>query len=154
MLAEPERPPLTAKKNGKGGKMEDGRNGGYSRVLMPIEQSSIRTFIDVKSYLTARDLECRMEHVIENFRHKGLAQLFKDDDRRKLPADQIDKIGRILARLNEAMTIQDMGLPGYRLHPLKGELASFWSVSVSGNWRIIFRFENGSAYDVDLVDYH
>ena len=71
--------------------------------------------------------------MIENFKHKGLAQLFEDDDRRKLPASQIAKIGRILARLNEAMTVQDMGLPGYRLHPLKGELAGFWSVTVSGN---------------------
>ena len=92
--------------------------------------------------------------VIENFRHKGLARFFEDDDRRKVPASQIDKIARILARLNEAVTVQDMGLPGYRLHPLKGELAGFWSVTVSGNWRIIFRFENGSAYDVDLIDYH
>ena len=92
--------------------------------------------------------------MIENFRHKGLASLFEDDDRRKLPAPHIDKIARVLARLNEAMTVQDMGLPGYRLHPLKGELAGFWSIAVSDNWRIIFRFENGSAYDVDLVDYH
>lgn len=51
-------------------------------------------------------------------------------------------------------SVQNMGLQGYRLHPLKGERAGFWSVTVSGNWRIIFRFENGSAYDVDLVDYH
>ena len=92
--------------------------------------------------------------MIETFRHKGLARLFEDDDRRKLPASQIEKIVRILARLNEAMTVQDMGLPGYRLHPRKGELAGFWFVTVSGNWRIIFRFENGSAYDVDLIDYH
>jgi proteic killer suppression protein len=92
--------------------------------------------------------------VIEHFKHKGLVRLFEDDDRRKLPPSQIDKIARILARLNEAMTVQDMGLPGYRLHPLKGELDGLWSVTVSGNWRIIFRFENGSAYDVDLIDYH
>jgi proteic killer suppression protein len=92
--------------------------------------------------------------VIKNFKHKGLAQFFEDDDHRKLPASQIDKIRRILARLNEAMTVHDMGLPGYRLHPLKGASAGFWSVTVSGNWRIIFRFENGIAYDVDLVDYH
>lgn len=92
--------------------------------------------------------------MIENFTHKGLAQFFEDDDRRKLPASQIEKISRILARLNEATTVQDMRLPGYRLHPLKGELARFWSVTVSANWRNIFRFENGSAYDVDLVDYH
>ncbi|MBX3302596.1 MAG: type II toxin-antitoxin system RelE/ParE family toxin [Nitrospira sp.] len=95
-----------------------------------------------------------MEHVIESFRHKRLARLFEDDDPRKVPAAQADKIARILARLNEAVTVQDMGLPGYRLHPLKGELAGFWAVTVSGNWRIIFRFENGSTYDVDLVDYH
>ena len=92
--------------------------------------------------------------MIENFGNKVLARFFEDDDRRKLPASQIDKIARILARLNEAITVQDMGLPGYRLHPLKGELAGFWSVTVSGNWRIIFRFENGSAFDVDLIDYH
>ncbi|MBI5316152.1 MAG: type II toxin-antitoxin system RelE/ParE family toxin [Nitrospirae bacterium] len=64
------------------------------------------------------------------------------------------KVVRILARLNEAMTVQDMALPGYRLHPLKGNLAGCWSVTVSGNWRIIFRFEMGMAYDVDLIDYH
>ena len=92
--------------------------------------------------------------MIENFKHKALAQFFEDDDRQKLPASQIAKIGRILARLNEAVTVQDMGLPAYRLHPLKGELAGFWSVSLSDNWRIIFRFENGSVYDVDLIDYH
>jgi toxin HigB-1 len=83
--------------------------------------------------------------VIESFRHKGLARFFEGDDRRKLPASQIDKIAR---------AVQDMGLPGYRLHPLKGQLDRFWSVTVSGNLRIIFRFENGNAYDVDLIDYH
>ncbi|MGH7184636.1 MAG: type II toxin-antitoxin system RelE/ParE family toxin [Nitrospiraceae bacterium] len=92
--------------------------------------------------------------MIESFRHKGLTKLFEHDDRRKVPASQVDKIVRILARLNEAVTAQDMGLPGYRLHPLKGNLAGFWSVTVSGNWRIIFRFEMGMAYDVDLIDYH
>ena len=92
--------------------------------------------------------------MIEHFRHKGLARFFEDDDRRKLLSSQVDKIARILARLNEAMTVQDMGLPGYRLHPLKGKLDGFWSVTVSGNWRIIFRFENGNAYDVDFIDYH
>lgn len=92
--------------------------------------------------------------MIESFRHKGLRKLVEDDDRRKVPAAHGGKIARILARLNEAVRVQDMGLPGYRLHPLKGELAGFWSVSVSGNLRIVFRFENGAAYDVDLIDYH
>jgi proteic killer suppression protein len=92
--------------------------------------------------------------VIESFQHKGLKRLFEEDDRRKVPATHSDKIARILARLNEALTVQDMALPGYRLHPLKGELTGFWSVSVSGNWRVIFRFESSTAYDVDLIDYH
>jgi proteic killer suppression protein len=65
-----------------------------------------------------------------------------------------DKIVRILTRLNEAPRVQDLGLPGYRLHPLKDEFEGFWSVSVSGNWRIIFRFEEGSAFDVELIGYH
>jgi proteic killer suppression protein len=68
--------------------------------------------------------------------------------------DHADKIERILARLDQAASPNDMGLPGYRLHPLRGRLAGYWSVTVSGNWRIIFRFEEGDATDVDLVDYH
>lgn len=92
--------------------------------------------------------------MVESFRHKGLKKLFEEDDRRKIPAAHRDKIARILARLSEATTVQDMGLPGYRLHPLRGEFEGFWSVSVSGNWRIIFRFDDGSAFDVDLIDYH
>lgn len=80
--------------------------------------------------------------------------LFDNDDRRKLSAAQVEKIKRILARLDEVTDIKHMALPGFGLHPLKGDLKGFWAVSVSGNWRIIFRFDNGSAYDVDLVDYH
>lgn len=92
--------------------------------------------------------------MISEFKHKGLKKLFEEDDPRKVPAAQADKITRILSRLNEAVRVQDMGLPGYRLHPLKGEMAGLWAVWVSGNWRIVFRFENGNASDVDLIDYH
>lgn len=92
--------------------------------------------------------------VIRNFRHKGLQLLFEAGDRRKVRADQADKIGRILARLAEAPAPDHMGLPGFRLHPLKGDLAGFWAVSVSSNWRVIFRFEGEDACDVDLIDYH
>ncbi|MGH7847923.1 MAG: type II toxin-antitoxin system RelE/ParE family toxin [Candidatus Binatia bacterium] len=66
----------------------------------------------------------------------------------------MDKIKRILARLDEAGDVRNMALPGFRLHRLKGRLKGFWAVSVSGNWRIVFPFGNGHAYDVDLVDYH
>jgi len=60
----------------------------------------------------------------------------------------------ILARLDEADTVQAMDLPGYRLHPLKGNLKGFWSVTVRANWRIVFRFEENDAFDIELIDYH
>lgn len=92
--------------------------------------------------------------MIRGFRHKGLGQLYKSGDRRRVRPDQVDRIERILARLEQASAASDMALPGYRLHPLKGALSGYWSVTVSGNWRLIFRFEGGDAFDVDLVDYH
>ena len=64
------------------------------------------------------------------------------------------KIKRILARLDEASEAQDMSLLGFTLHPSKGNLAGFWAVKVSRNWRIIFRFEGNNVQDVDLIDYH
>jgi len=75
--------------------------------------------------------------MIRSFRQKGLKLLVEEDDRRKLQAGQADKISRILAVLNWANGPDDMALPGYRLHPLKGGLSGFWAVSVSGNWQII-----------------
>ena len=92
--------------------------------------------------------------MIRSFRHKGLKLLFDKGDRRKVQSDYADKIERILARLEESPEVGNMDLPGFRLHPLKGDLSGFWSVTVSGNWRLIFRFEGGHASDVDLVDYH
>jgi proteic killer suppression protein len=65
-----------------------------------------------------------------------------------------DAIEDILARLDRAETPQAMSLPGYRLHPLKGNLGGFWSVTVRANWRIIFRFEGSDAFDVEMVDHH
>ena len=61
---------------------------------------------------------------------------------------------KILARLDAITVVGDMNLPGLTLHPLKGSLKSFWAVSVSGNWRVIFRFKNGNATNVDYLDYH
>ena len=92
--------------------------------------------------------------MIRNFRHKGLKLLFQKGDRRKVLSENADKIKRILARLEEASGAANMDLPGFRLHSLKGGLSGFWSVTVSGNWRVIFRFEGGHASDVDLIDYH
>jgi proteic killer suppression protein len=67
---------------------------------------------------------------------------------------QVDRIRRILARLDRASEPSDMNLPGFRLHPLRGALAGFWAVSVSGNWRVIFRMQDGHACDIDLIDDH
>jgi proteic killer suppression protein len=92
--------------------------------------------------------------MIVNFRHKGLKLLYEQGDRRRVPSEYRAKIERILARLDEAASPGNMDLPGFRLHPLKGDLAGFWSVSVSANWRIAFRFEGAHACDVDLIDYH
>ena len=92
--------------------------------------------------------------MIASFHHKGLKLLYEKGERRRVPTDHVDKVERILARLDEATEPGHMDLPGFRLHPLKGDLAGYWSVSVSGNWRIVFRFDGANARDVDLIDYH
>ncbi len=92
--------------------------------------------------------------MIRRFRHRGLKLLYENDDKRGVNANHVGKIKRILARLDQASGPNDMDLPGLRLHPLKGSLAGFWSVMVQANWRIIFRFEDGDASDVDYLDYH
>jgi proteic killer suppression protein len=71
-----------------------------------------------------------------------------------VPPDHVAKIERILARLDETSAVGNMDLPGFRLHPLKGDVAGLLAVTVTGNWRIIFRFERGHASDVDLIEYH
>lgn len=92
--------------------------------------------------------------MIENFRHKGLRRLFEQGDAKALNPQHVDKIEPILGLLDVAQKIEDMNVHSFRLHPLTGDLKGFWSVTVRANWRIIFRFENGKATDVDLVDYH
>ena len=92
--------------------------------------------------------------MIRRLRHRGLKRLYERDDAGGLNAGHLDKILRILARLDQASKPEHMDLPGFRLHPLKGERSGFWSVTVQANWRIIFRFEDGDATDVDYLDYH
>ena len=92
--------------------------------------------------------------MILRFRHAGLRRLFEKGDGRRVSRELMPKVERVLARLDEATVPGDMNLPGFRLHRLKGDLADHWSVSVSGNWRIVFRFEGRDVTDVDLVDYH
>jgi toxin HigB-1 len=92
--------------------------------------------------------------VIKGFRHKGLQKFFFDGTKKGIQAKHVEKLADILDQLNAASEIQDMNFPGSELHPLKGDLRGLWSVKVSGNWRMIFRFEKGEALDVDYVDYH
>jgi len=92
--------------------------------------------------------------VIRSIRHKGLKRLYEDDDHRGVVGQHAEKLRDILARLDASTTIADMDLPGFRLHSLKGALQGFWSVTVRANWRVIFRFVEGEALDVDYLDYH
>lgn len=92
--------------------------------------------------------------MIESFKHKGLKKFHQNGDRSGLSANMVNKIEEILAILDAAETVDEANVPGYRLHPLTGNLKGFWSVRVTGNWRIVFRFEDGAALDVDLTDYH
>ncbi|HML18082.1 MAG TPA: type II toxin-antitoxin system RelE/ParE family toxin [Bryobacteraceae bacterium] len=92
--------------------------------------------------------------MIRSIRHRGLKRLHEDDDPRGVMAEHAAKLRDILARLDAARTAADMDLPGFRLHPLRGELKGFWAVSVRANWRVIFRFVDPDAFDVDYVDYH
>ena len=92
--------------------------------------------------------------MIVGFRHKGLKRLFERDDASAIRPDFADKVRTILNQLDEARTIEDMRMTSFHLHPLKGEMKGFWSVTVRANWRIVFRFGDGDADKVDLIDYH
>jgi proteic killer suppression protein len=92
--------------------------------------------------------------VIKSFRHKGLKDFFETGKRRAIPAELALRIQIRLDVLDAATVVRDINVPGFRLHELKGNRTGTLSLSVSGNWRITFRFEGGDAYDVDLEDYH
>jgi proteic killer suppression protein len=92
--------------------------------------------------------------MIKGFRHRGLKRLFERGDKSQVRADMLDKIENILAVLDHADAPQKMDLPGFRLHPMTGDLRGFWSVTVRANWRIIWRYDGADAVDVELIDYH
>jgi len=92
--------------------------------------------------------------MIEGFRHKGLQKFFETGSWAGIQAKHVERLRFILERLDDAETPEDTQFPGSGLHPLKGDLKGFWSLKVSGNWRVIFRMEGTNAYDVNLVNYH
>ncbi|MDQ3561012.1 MAG: type II toxin-antitoxin system RelE/ParE family toxin [Pseudomonadota bacterium] len=92
--------------------------------------------------------------MLASFRHRGLKRLFEQGDRSGVSPEHLDKIENILALLDRATEAGDLDLPGFRLHPLKGNLKGSWAVTVRANWRVVFRLDDGNVTEVDLVDYH
>lgn len=89
------------------------------------------------------------------FKHKGLQVLFERDDSRRINGDLVQRVKYVLSLLDVAQSPSSIDTrPGFRLHQLKGDRQGQWSMSVSGNWRIVFRFVDGEVVDVDLLDYH
>jgi proteic killer suppression protein len=92
--------------------------------------------------------------MIRSFRHKGVERFFKSGSRAGIQATHAPRLARQLSALDAATMPEDMNRPGWDWHPLKGSLSGHWSVSVNGNWRMTFAFENGDAVLVDYQDYH
>lgn len=94
---------------------------------------------------------------LTRFRHKGLRQLQEDDNAKGVPPAMADKLRKLLFALETADDLDQVSrFPGWKLHPLKGDLKGFWSLTVTGNWRLIFRYDEQekTASDIDLIDYH
>ncbi len=93
--------------------------------------------------------------VIVSIAHKGLRLLWEKDDSSKLPPAHVDKIRRVLTALDTAKTVDIFrAIPGYKLHQLSGDLKGFYSITITGNYCIVFQFKDGSAYLIDYRDYH
>ncbi len=92
--------------------------------------------------------------MIKSFKHRGLEKYFYNDDQSRINQEHTARIIRILDRLDASLKPQDMNLPGYKLHKLSGKEKGTWSVWVSGNWRVTFKFNKNNAVDVNYTDYH
>ncbi len=92
--------------------------------------------------------------MIKSFAHKGLREFYESGSKKGIQPEHAPKLGRMLDRLDASISPQDMNLPGYRLHPLKGDKQDIWAVTVNGNWRLTFYFEGQDAYLLDYQDYH
>lgn len=92
--------------------------------------------------------------MIKSFKHKGLRKFYESGSKQGIQAQHAAKLRMQLAALDSAINIEDIDIPGYRLHELKGNRKGIWSISVSGNWRITFEFSDGNVYIVNYEDYH
>jgi proteic killer suppression protein len=92
--------------------------------------------------------------VIRSFKHKGLKRFYETGRATGIRSEHQKRLRFQLAALDTAQTIEDMDIPGFRLHPLKGDRKGQWAITVNANWRLVFRFVDGHAYDVQYEDYH
>ena len=92
--------------------------------------------------------------MIKSFRHKGLRKFFDSGSTSGIQANHSKRLRMQLAALDTAQAVEDMDIPGFRLHPRKGKLRGRWSITVNGNWRLTFEFQDGNAYVLDYEDYH
>ena len=92
--------------------------------------------------------------MILSFRHKGLRRLFETGNTSGVQAAHARRLRMQLAALDTASTVDDMDIPGFRLHPLKGDMQGRWAITVSGNWRVTFELRDGNAHVLDYEDYH
>lgn len=92
--------------------------------------------------------------MLSSFRHKGLKRFYDTGSTAGIQPAHAKRLRLQLAALDTAISIQDMDIPGFHLHPLKGQRKGIWSISVSGNWRMTFQFEDGNAHIVNYEDYH
>lgn len=92
--------------------------------------------------------------MIKSIRHKGLAKLYAAGSAAGVQPAHVQRLRYQLAALDTAQSIDDLDVPGFRLHPLKGKLKGRWSISINGNWRLTFEFTDGNVYVLDYEDYH
>ena len=92
--------------------------------------------------------------MISSIKHKGLNAFYESGSKKGIQPTHAPRLRLMLAALDSAQFVEDMDIPGYHLHPLKGSMKDRWSVSVSGNWRLTFEFKDGNVYLLDYEDYH
>lgn len=113
-------------------------------LVHPTTKKSIIDYCAIRYHLT----------MIVSIRHKGLKRFYESGDLSGIQTKHQQQLSDRLFRLDEATQIQDINVPGWNLHPLKGKLKSRWSIKVSGNWRLTFEFREGDVHLLDYEDYH
>ena len=111
-------------------------------------------FGDERKTVVARCASCYGFFMIKSFRHKGLKRFYSTGSTAGIQPDHAKKLRMQLLALETATSVEDMNIPGFRLHPLKGKDKGRWSIWVNGNWRMTFEFQDGNAYILDYEDYH